>query len=54
VAALILLAGVMVQSVYPVPEAPACYLPYEFVAIVAFGLFLSWRVRRRSGTRAHA
>jgi amino acid transporter len=52
--ALILLAGVMVQSVYPVPPAPACYLPYVFVAIVAFGLFLSWRVRRQAPAGAPA
>jgi amino acid transporter len=46
VTTLVLLAGVMIQSVYPVQPAPACYLPYVFAAIVACGLALSWQVRR--------
>jgi amino acid transporter len=43
VAALLLLAVVMAQSVFPVPPAPACYLPYILVATVAVGFILSWR-----------
>jgi amino acid transporter len=48
VAALILLSVVMVQSVFPVPPAPACYLPYIYVAIVAAGILLSWKAHRQS------
>ena len=45
VAALVLLGVVMVQSVYPVPPAPACYLPYVFAATIAAGAAVSWRMR---------
>ncbi len=45
-AALILLAGVLVKSLYPVPPAPECYLPCAFAAFVLLGLLLSWRARR--------
>ena len=44
-AALVLLAGVMIQSVYPVPPAPACYLPYVFAATMGAGFLVSWRIR---------
>jgi len=44
--ALLLLAGVLVQSVYPVPEKPACYLPYVFLSLMAAGMCLSWRLSR--------
>ncbi len=46
VAALVLLAAVLVQSVYPVPPAPACYLPYVFAAAMAAGFAASWWVQR--------
>jgi len=46
VAALLLLAAVMVQSVYPVPQGPARYLPYVFVATITVGIAASWWVRR--------
>ena len=45
VAALVLLAAVLVQSVYPVPPAPACYLPYVFAAAMAAGFAASWWVQ---------
>ncbi len=45
-AALVLLAAVMVQSVYPVPPAPACYIPYVFAASMAAGIAVSLWVRR--------
>jgi amino acid transporter len=48
VAALILLSVVMVQSVFTVPPAPASYLPYIYVAIVAAGILLSWKAHRQS------
>jgi amino acid transporter len=41
VSALVLLAVVLAQSVYPVPPAPACYLPYAFALVVAAGLAAS-------------
>jgi amino acid transporter len=44
-AALVLLAGVMVQSVYPVPPAPACYLPYIFAATMGAGFLVSLRIK---------
>jgi amino acid transporter len=50
VASLLLLAVVMVQSVYPVPSAPACYLPYVFAATIAVGFVISWRLSRRRRT----
>jgi hypothetical protein len=50
VGALLLLGVVMVQSVYPVPPAPACYLPYAFAATVAVGFAVSWGVRRGNET----
>jgi amino acid transporter len=45
VSALLLLGVVMVQSVYPVPPAPACYLPYVFAATMAAGIAVSLWVR---------
>jgi amino acid transporter len=54
VAALLLLAGVMVQSVYPVPPSPACYLPYVFAATIGAGFFISWRVKASTGGRLTA
>ncbi len=51
-AALLLLAGVMVQSVYPVPDAPACYLPYAFAALTVAGILLSWHFSRGAGSPA--
>ena len=44
VAALLLLAVVIVQSLVPVPEAPVRYLPYLFVATVALGFSVSYRL----------
>jgi amino acid transporter len=46
VAALLLLAGVLVQSVYPVPPSPACYLPYIFAATMGAGFLVSLRILR--------
>jgi hypothetical protein len=43
--ALLLLAVVMFQSVYPVPPRPACYLPYVFAATIAAGMAVSLTVR---------
>lgn len=45
VSTLVLLAGVMVQSVYPAPMGPARYLPYVFLTLVTSGVGLSWWVR---------
>jgi amino acid transporter len=45
VSALVLLCLVMVQSVFPVPPSPACYLPYIFAATIAAGVAASWWVR---------
>jgi amino acid transporter len=45
VAALLLLAGVMVQSVYPAPSPPASYLPYVFAGAMGAGFLLSWRIK---------
>jgi len=44
--ALVLLAAVMVESVFPAPEGPARFLPYVFLALLAGGLSFSWWVRR--------
>jgi amino acid transporter len=44
-AALVLLAGVMVLSLYPVPDAPVCYLPYIFAGVVGTGLSFSLALR---------
>jgi amino acid transporter len=53
VAALLLLAGVMVQSVFPIPPAPACFFPYVFVAAAAAGFATSlWVARRREAVGA--
>ncbi len=49
VAALALLCIVMVQSVYPVPPSPACYLPYVFAVTMAAGVAASWWVRSAPG-----
>jgi amino acid transporter len=49
VAALVLLGIVMVQSVFPVPPAPACYLPYIFAAMIAAGAAVSWWMLRTTG-----
>lgn len=46
-AALVLLAVVMVQSLYPVPDAPVCYLPYIFAGVVAVGFSFSYWLRLR-------
>jgi hypothetical protein len=44
VLALVLLAGVLVQSVYPAPPFPSCELPFIFAAVVAAGyMFSRWR-----------
>jgi amino acid transporter len=51
-AALLLLAGVIVQSVYPVPPAPECYLPYVFAGVVGLGLLVSHLTRRPAGANA--
>lgn len=48
VAALLLLALVLGQSVYPVPPSPACYLPYIFLATVGAGFALSCSPARKS------
>jgi amino acid transporter len=45
--ALVLLAAVMVESVYPAPEGAARLLPYVFLALVAGGTFLSMGLRWR-------
>jgi amino acid transporter len=50
VGALILLGVVMVQSVYPVPHAPACYLPYIFAATITAGAVVSWRTKGTSSS----
>jgi amino acid transporter len=50
--ALLLLGVVMVQSLFPIPEAPVRYLPYIFAATVAAGFLLSYRLgmrQRRAG-----
>jgi amino acid transporter len=47
-AALVLLAGVMVQSVFPVPAAPECYLPYVFAGTVGAGFLASYLFHRQS------
>jgi amino acid transporter len=46
-AALVLLGGVMILSLYPVPEAPVCYLPYIFAAMVLLGYSVSYRLSLR-------
>jgi amino acid transporter len=51
-AALLLLAGVMVQSVLPVPAAPERYLPYVFAAVVGVGLLSSYLVRHPPTARS--
>ena len=50
VAALVLLCLVMVQSVYPIPPSPACYLPYVFLVTMAAGIAASWWVRSGPAT----
>jgi amino acid transporter len=48
VLALVLLAGVLVQSFYPAPPFPACELPFIFAAVVAAGyMFSRWKGARR-------
>ncbi|HZZ58922.1 MAG TPA: APC family permease [Opitutaceae bacterium] len=47
VAALLLLGLVMGQSVFPVPPAPARYLPYVFLGTVAAGFCISRALERR-------
>jgi amino acid transporter len=49
-AALVLLCIVMVQSIYPVPPAPACFLPYVFAATLVAGVGASCWVRHAAGT----
>jgi amino acid transporter len=44
-AALVLLAGVLVQSVYPVPPSPACTLPSIFAATMGAGFLVSLRIK---------
>jgi hypothetical protein len=51
-AALVLLAVVMVQSVLAVPTAPACYLPYVFLATVGAGYAISAAFTRRRSAAA--
>jgi amino acid transporter len=36
-------------SVFPIPDAPWCYLPYIFACILALGMFLSWRLGAKGG-----
>ena len=48
VAALLLLTGVLLLSVYPVPSAPACYLPYVFAALTAGGCAYSLTLQTRA------
>src|SRR5580658_1790754 len=54
VAALVLLTGVLVQSVYPVPPAPACYLPYIFAATTGAGFLVSLRIQASAAGRKTA
>jgi amino acid transporter len=46
---LLLLAVVLVQSVYPLPPAPACYLPYVFLVTISAGMASSWYAARGRG-----
>ena len=52
--ALLLLAIVLVQSIYPIPDAPDCYLPYAFLAAVGAGLAFSWWFSRQNDAVAPA
>jgi amino acid transporter len=45
-AALLILTIVLALSVFPLPDVPWRYLPYEFLATVLLGMGISWRCLR--------
>jgi hypothetical protein len=42
--AVIVIGGAFLLSVFPIPDAPWCYLPYIFACILALGMLLSWHL----------